>query len=152
MPTTAPDTVRHCAYCGHRIAGEVSAPERFGEPFCSEGHAEEFAAGVRAARTKAAARREETHGPATNMACAMPAPGQRNWRDYLKRAACWGAPFLLLLAIPLIWSGGWGATGGGPLGGPPARARPRGGGFMLRGMMGMQHGNDPRPPQAAKER
>ena len=152
MATTAPDTVRHCAYCGHRIAGEVSAPERFGEPFCSEGHAEEFAAGVRAARTKAAARREETHGPATNMACAMPAPGQRNWRDYLKRAACWGAPFLLLLAIPLIWSGGWAATGGSLLSVLALVACPLGMYFMMRGMMGMQHGNDPRPPQAAKER
>jgi predicted nucleic acid-binding Zn ribbon protein len=47
----------HCAYCGQPIAGDSAAVERFGERFCSERHAEEFTAGVRAARIDAAAAR-----------------------------------------------------------------------------------------------
>lgn len=154
MATTAPDTVRYCGYCGHRIAGDDPAPERFGERFCSESHAEEFAAGVRAARTNAAARHEEPDAAegAAGMACTLPPPGQRGWRNYLKRAACWGAPLLLLLAIPLIWSGGWPATGGSLLSVLALLACPLGMYLMMRGMMGMQHGNGPRPPHVAKER
>lgn len=154
METRAPDTVRHCAYCGHPIADDVAAPGRFGERFCSEGHAEEFAAGVRAARTEAARRQEIDARPAPGdrMACALPPPGQRGWRDYLKRAACWGAPVLLLLAIPLVWSGGWAATGGSLLSVLALVACPLGMYFMMRGMMGMQPRNDPHPPQGARER
>jgi hypothetical protein len=151
MAATAPDTVRYCAYCGHPIADDVSAPERFGEPFCSESHAEEFAAGVRAARTEAAARRDDIQAPAAGMACAMPPLGQRGWRNYFKPAACWGAPVLLLLAIPLLWSGGWG-TAGRSLLSVLALACPLGMYFMMRGMTGIQHGSDPRPPHGAKGR
>jgi hypothetical protein len=86
------------------------------------------------------------------MACALPPPGQRGWRNYLKRGACWGAPLLMLLAIPLIWSGGWAATGGSVLSALALLACPLGMYFMMRGMMGMQHGNDPRPPHVAKKR
>ena len=140
----APDMIKHCAYCGHRIAGDGAAPERFGERFCSEGHAEEFAAGVRATRTEAAARRQDLRpAPGDGMACALPPSGQRGWRDYLKRAACWGAPVLLLLAIPLIWSGGWAATGGSLLSVLALLACPLGMYFMMRGMMGMQHQQSP---------
>jgi hypothetical protein len=155
METRAPDTVGHCAYCGHPIADDVAAPERFGERFCSEGHAEEFAAGVRAARTEAAARRQEIDArsvPGEGMACALPPPSQGGWPGYLKRAACWGAPVLLLLAIPLLWSGGWAATGGSLLSVLALVACPLGMYFMMRSMMGMQRGNEPRPPHGAKER
>jgi hypothetical protein len=155
METRAPDTARYCAFCGHPVGDEVQAPERFGERFCSESHADEFAVGVRAARTEAAARREQgdtqakAHG---GMACALPSSSQRTWRDYLKRAVCWGAPVLLLLAIPLLWSGGWAATGGSFLSVLALVACPLGMYFMMRGMMGMQHGPDPRPQHPAKER
>jgi hypothetical protein len=152
MAATAPDTVRYCAYCGHPIADDVSAPERFGEAFCSERHAEEFAAGVRAARTEAAARRDDIQAPAAGMACAMPPLGQRGWRNYLKPAACWGAPVLLLLAIPLLWSGGWATAGGSLLSVLALVACPLGMYFMMRGMTGFQHGSDPRPPHGAKGR
>lgn len=152
MAATAPDTVRYCAYCGHPIADDVSAPERFGEPFCSESHAEEFAAGVRAARTEAAARRDDIQAPAAGMACAMPPLGQRGWRNYLKPAACWGAPVLLLLAIPLLWSGGWATAGRSLLSVLALVACPLGMYVMMRGMTGIQHGSDPRPPHGAKGR
>ena len=73
---------RHCAYCGHALAGDAPVIERFGEPFCSEPHAEEFTAGVRAARMQAAA---GTDSPGA--ACALSAAGRSGWRDVLKRAA-----------------------------------------------------------------
>src|SRR6266545_2520619 len=117
METGLPAAPSHCGYCGCRIAEEVAAPHRFGERFCSKGHADEFAAGVRAARIRAAARREDGDArPAATggTARALPPAGQGSWRDALKRAACWGAPVLLLLAIPLIWSGGWAAAGAEP--------------------------------------
>jgi hypothetical protein len=99
--------VAHCAYCGHAIDPSAPASERFGEHFCSEAHAEQFAEGVRSARIGAAARRETA-----GRTCSLPPVGQRHWKDYLKRGACWGAPLLLLLAIPLFWTGSvWGATG-----------------------------------------
>src|SRR5437899_2831717 len=91
---------RHCGYCGLAVRDDTPAIERFAEQFCSEVHAEEFVAGVRNARMQATARPEA--GPTS---CAFPTTGQRSWKDYLKRGACWGAPLLLLLAIPLFWSG-----------------------------------------------
>ncbi|MGH7267735.1 MAG: hypothetical protein ACREMB_23205 [Candidatus Rokuibacteriota bacterium] len=142
METRAPDMIKHCAYCGHPIAVDSTAPERFGERFCSEGHAEEFATGVRAARTEAAARRQEG-APGNGMACGLPPSGQRGWRYHVKRVVCWGAPVLLLLAIPLIWSGGWAATGGSLLSVVALLACPLGMYFMMRGMMGMQHQQGP---------
>jgi hypothetical protein len=40
---------------GLAVSDDMPSIERFGERFCSEAHAEEFAAGVRAARMQAAA-------------------------------------------------------------------------------------------------
>jgi hypothetical protein len=148
MDTTLPGTARHCAYCGHLLAHDLVAPERFGEPFCSETHAEEFAAGVRAARIEAVAGRARTqHGNVITGAAGreLRRHGRRGWIGRLQRAACWGAPILLLLAIPLIWSGGWAATGGSLLGVLALLACPLGMYFMMRSMMTMQ------PRQGAKE-
>lgn len=142
MKTNSPDTTRHCAYCGHTITDEATAPERFGEQFCSEAHAEEFVAGVRAARMEAMARAEKTEvrdATKGGDACALASPAERGWSAHLKRAACWGAPVLLLLALPLIWSGGWVATGGSLLSVLALLACPVGMYFMMRGMMSMQH-------------
>ena len=61
------------------------------------------------------------------------------WRDLLKRAACWVAPVLLLLAIPLIWSGGWAAAGGSLLSVLAVLACPLGMYFMMRSMGSTQH-------------
>lgn len=137
---------RHCAYCGHALAGDAPAIERFGEPFCSEPHAEEFTAGVRAARMQAAARNDP---PGT--ACALSAAGRAGWLDMLKRAACWGAPLLLLLAIPLIWSGGWAATGGSLLSVLAVVACPLGMYFMMRSMGSTQHQKSAPEAEQSKE-
>ena len=119
---------RHCAYCGQRIDA-ASTIERFGERFCSESHAEQFTEGVRAARIETAARRAAD-------ACSLPPAGQRTWKDYVKRNACWSAPLLLLLAIPLFWSGGTVAAAGGSLLSLLAvLACPVGMYFMMRAMM-----------------
>jgi hypothetical protein len=139
MTTKVSDVAMHCGYCGRPLSSEVDAPERYGERFCSDSHADQFAAGVRVARIAAAAR---TEGPATNEAdrgasCGLPPTGQRTWRDYLKQGACWGAPLLLLIAIPLVWSSGLAAAGGTLLTAIAFLACPLGMYFMMRGMMNM---------------
>src|SRR5947209_5549219 len=130
------ETGRHCAYCGLSVTDEVPPIERFGERFCSEAHGEEFSAGVRKARMQAAARVE------TAASCRLSSSAPRTWKDYLKRAACWGAPVLLLLAIPLFWSGSAAAaTGGSILSALAFLACPLGMYFMMRAMGSMSHGD-----------
>ena len=131
------ETGQHCAYCGHAVGSNGPQIERFGERFCSEEHADEFAAGVRSARIQAAAR----SNAAAPGACSLPPPGERAWKDYLKRGACWGAPLLLLLAVPLFWSGNAIAAAGGSLLSVLALlACPLGMYFMMRAMGGTKHG------------
>ena len=140
METERPTAPSHCGYCGRPITEDIAASQRFGEQFCSETHADEFATGVRAARIGAAARRIGVDDrPAT--ACPVLPAGQ-GWRSRLKRAACWGAPLLLLLAIPLFWAGGWAAAGGSLLSVVALLACPLGMYFMMRSMSGMQQSQD----------
>lgn len=146
MTTTMPEVATCCAYCGRPISPEGGAPERFGERFCSESHAEEFVAGARAARIEKAAHAEDgasrvADGGGTG---DLTTQGQQGWRDSMKRAVCWGAPLLVLLAIPLFWTGGWAATGGSLLTVLAFLACPLGMYFMMRGMMNMQQ--DSRSP------
>ena len=131
----------HCAYCGDGIPAQAGADERFGERFCSEAHAAAFAEGVRAQRIAAVARREDAQGAA----CAAPTAVPQGWADRLKRAACWGAPLLLLLAIPLLASGGALAAAGSVLSLLAVLACPLGMYFMMRAMGGMQHGGAQHP-------
>ena len=139
------ETARHCAYCGHAVRDDAPAIERFGERFCSEPHAEEFVGGVRAARIEAAAR-AETPAPA----CALAPGGPRTWKDYLKRGACWGVPLLLILAIPLFWSGSAAAAAGGSILSVLALlACPLGMFFMMRAMSNMSHGGQPQSNERA---
>jgi hypothetical protein len=143
MNTERPGIARHCTYCGHPLAADLVAPERFGEAFCSEAHAEEFVAGVRAARMEGAARAGKAEAGAASQpgggACALSPAAPRGWTASLKRAACWGAPLLLLAAIPLVWSGGWAAAGGSLLSVLALLVCPVGMYFMMRGMTSMQH-------------
>ncbi len=154
METRTPSSVKHCGYCGHAIADATASPERFGERFCSEAHAEQFATGVRAARMEVAARATPKSGaePTTPAgACALPPVGQRRWSDYAKRVACWGAPLLLLLALPLIWTAGWAAAGGSLLSVAALLACPLGMYFMMRSMANMQHPQTPPEKRDDKE-
>ncbi len=101
-----PAVPRYCAFCGHEIVRAPAVPQRLGEVFCSEGHAEEFASGVRAGRVQAAAAADAVTGtkPETDRA---PAPAARpgGWRMALKMAACCGLPMLAVVVL----AGGGGA-------------------------------------------
>ena len=141
LQTDHPDQHIHCAYCGDGIPAEAAANERFGERFCSEAHAEAFAEGVRAQRIAAVARREDAQGATRAAPPAIP----QGWAGRLKRAACWGAPLLLLLAIPLLASGGALAAAGSVLSLLAVLACPLGMYFMMRAMGGMHHGGAQHP-------
>ena len=144
MTTTSSDAATHCAYCGRPVPVEADAPERFGERFCSAADAEEFVAGVRGARMAKAAHAEDRATMEAGKACALTTSSQPSWRDSLKRGICWAAPLLALIAIPLVWSGGWAATGGSLLTLLALLACPVGMYFMMRGMMTMhQDGESP---------
>ena len=145
LQTNHPDQRIHCAYCGDGIPAEAASNERFGERFCSEQHAEAFAEGVRAQRIAAVARREDAQGAASATPTAIP----QGRKDRLKRVACWVAPLLLLLAIPLLASGGALAAGGSVLSLLAVLACPLGMYFMMRTMGGTHRGDaqhrGPRP-------
>lgn len=143
-------TPRYCAYCGHEITAPTPVAERFGEPFCSEDHAEQFASGVRSARVMAAAA-----GMAATMrqpdAGAPPTPAARSgqWTMALKMAACCGLPILALVVL----AGGGGALLGAAGAALPllaALACPLAMFFMMRGMMRGRHG-DRQPPRRHDE-
>jgi len=90
-----------CAICGVRGNGNGPAIERFGEGFCSEAHAEEFAQAVRAARVQAALARQAGE-PAARAA------GRSGWKAAMGKAICWGVP---VLAIVFVLAGGVPALG-----------------------------------------
>jgi hypothetical protein len=130
---------RYCAFCGVNAAEYGSAATRFGEPFCSEEHAEEFARGVRAARVQAAA------APATTGGEEPAGATRSSWASRLAKWGCWAAPLALLLAIPLVSSGqGLAATLGAVLPFLALLACPLAMLFMMRGMSGMNQGGTTR--------
>lgn len=126
---------RHCAFCGQELLDTAGAPERFGEVFCSEAHAGEFAKGVRAARVQLAA--------AADVAPAGTSEGARrsatttkpgHWKMALKMAACCAAPLL----VGIVLAGGAGALFGAAASVLPLLAGlacPIGMFFLMRGMM-----------------
>ena len=124
----------YCAFCGVEAASDGAAPERFGEVFCSEGHAEEFVKGVRAARGQAAAAVEAGRAqPRQDPDSVAASPAQPNWKRLLKMAACCGAPLLALVVL----AGGGGALLGAAGALLPVLALlacPVGMYFMMRGM------------------
>lgn len=141
-----PATPRHCAFCGQEIGHAPTVPERFGEVFCSDGHAEEFASGVRTARVQTAATAEvvTVTKPETDRAPA-PAAKPGGWRMALKMAACCGLPMLALVVL----AGGGGAllgAAGAVLPLLAALACPLGMFFMMRAMMKGGQENK-RPPR-----
>jgi hypothetical protein len=141
---------RYCAYCGHEITAPTPSVERFGESFCSEDHAEEFASGVRAARVQAAAAGQAATIP-DPAAAEQPAPAAPSgqWKMALKMAACCVLPMLALVVL----AGGGGALLGAAGAALPllaALACPLAMFFMMRAMMKGQHG-DKRSPRDGDE-
>lgn len=136
---------RYCALCGGDANVYGLALERFGEAFCSDGHAEEFVKEVRAARVQAAAALDQApesrvQQPEPPAVCA---PGQQGWKRYLKLGACCGVPLLALVFL----AGGGGAllgAAGALLPFLVALACPIGMYFMMRGMMKMGRQENPK--------
>lgn len=132
---------RYCGFCGADINVEAPLIERFGEAFCSDGHAREFVQEVRAARIQgAAALAAQAPAPGPEIPVAG-TPRQWDWKRYLKLGACCGVP---LLALILLAGGGAAMLGaaGALLPLLAVLACPLGMYFMMRGMMKMeQHGN-----------
>ncbi|MBI2544519.1 MAG: DUF2933 domain-containing protein [Candidatus Rokubacteria bacterium] len=141
---------RYCAYCGGDADVYGLATERFGEAFCSDGHAEEFVREVRAARVQtAAARALEAREPEQPQPPAAGAPKPRNWKHYLKMGACCGAPLLALVFL----SGGGGALLGAAGALLPLLALlacPLGMYFVMRSMGKMEHKENPEDTREQK--
>ena len=123
---------RYCARCG-QLAGRGDAViERFGEAFCSEAHAQEFVQAVRTARVQAVASGVTTVEPPAPAADSTPLRG--DWKAFLGKALCWGAP---LLIVAVLLAGGTGALTGAAGAALPflaALACPIGMYFMMRSM------------------
>ncbi len=150
--TMAGVSERYCGFCGAEVGEGRPVPERFGEPFCSEAHAEEFASGVRAARVRAAAESIQS-APSTIATSETETPvgtTQHTWTDRLKTWGCWGAPVLLLLALLLFGTGSGIGVAGGPLLSVLALlACPLAMFFMMRSMGSMNQG--PRAQHGERE-
>lgn len=98
---------RYCALCGDAANIHGSATERFGEAFCSEGHAEEFVKAVRTARVQSAAAAPSTT-EIERPGAAEAVPKLPDWKAYLGKALCWGAP---LVALVFLLGGGGAVLG-----------------------------------------
>jgi len=135
-----PSPPRYCGHCGREVAPDAPSIERFGEPFCSDAHAEAFVTGVRTARAQAAAIREVAATPEVGPAStgtgdqAAATPAGWNWKSFAKMAACCGLPVLALVVL----AGGGGALLGAAGAALPllaALACPLAMFFLMRGMM-----------------
>ena len=105
----------YCAYCGTDLVDAVAAARRFGEPFCSEAHADAFVSEARAARVAVAALAAESSGrdaraEQTGDSLQKSATGAWSPGRLLKLAVCCGAP---LLALVFLAGGGGALLGGG---------------------------------------
>lgn len=103
----------YCTHCGTELVDPATA-RRFGEPFCSEAHADAFATEARAARVAAAALAESPGRDAGAVQAGddLQKSGTGGWsfRRLLKLAACCGAP---LLAVVFLAGGGGALLGAG---------------------------------------
>ncbi len=130
----APSAPRYCGHCGREVAAHAPAIERFGEPFCSDEHAEAFVTGVRTARAQVAATREAAPATTGTADQTMATPARWNWKSLAKMAACCGLPVLALVVL----AGGGGALLGAAGAALPllaALACPLAMFFLMRGMM-----------------
>jgi hypothetical protein len=131
---------------------------RFGEPFCSEAHAEAFVGEVRASRAEVAAHRPAGEAPGAPGDTGAAPQGQGRWdlKRWLKLGACCGLPLLALVVL----AGGGGALLGGAAALLPTLALlacPLGMFFMMRAMRreggGAEHGQgDSKHPRGDVER
>ncbi len=139
-----------CPVCGVEVFSPTEI--RFGEPFCSLSHAEEFVEKVRAARIQeAAAHAVQVAEPEVQHpeVLAPGAPQRRDWKHYLKMGACCGVPLLALVFL----TGGAGAVLGAAGAFLPflaALACPLGMYFLMRGMWKMERKESPNDKDEGK--
>ncbi len=131
----------HCPICGR--AGDP-ALMRFGQLFCSEPHVEQYATERRArtgnGETRATAEEAKDRGnDGKAMACGIGTKG-----GLRKMGWCLAGGVGLLIAVPLIASGGLAATAGSLLSVAAFLACPIGMYFMMRGMMKMNQDQGPK--------
>ena len=140
----------YCQVCRVEVSSPIEI--RFGEPFCSLSHAEEFVEKVRTARIQeAAARTVQVAEPEVQHSevSAPGAPKQRDWKRYLKMGACCGVPLLALVFL----TGGAGAVLGAAGAFLPflaALACPLGMYFLMRGMWKMERKEPPNDKDEGK--
>lgn len=133
LPSPNGDEETHCPICGRD--GEPSL-RRFGYLFCSEDHVDQYASErrARAYLAGAGAPAVEPKGPGTpaGMACGTGTKG-----GLRKMGWCLAGGAGVLVALPLLASGGLAAAAGSALSVAAVLACPIGMYFMMRGMMKM---------------
>ena len=147
MPSSPKPVPSYCSFCGEATRSEGPPVERFGEVFCSDGHAEAFVREVRMARVQPAASAGGPEAQVERESDSMTTrPKPEGWKRYLKLALCCGAP---LLAI-VILAGGGGALLGAAGGLLPVLwflACPLAMFFMMRAMSKAEHREQPKEPK-----
>jgi hypothetical protein len=134
----------YCAHCGAELTDSAVAARRFGEPFCSEAHADAFASEVRAAKLQPVAPAAERAGACPVQAGAeLSRRGTARWSvgRLAKWAVCCGAP---LLALAFLAGGGGVLLGAGAAALPylALLACPLAMFFMMRAMQHGEHSKD----------
>ncbi|MBI2461820.1 MAG: DUF2933 domain-containing protein [Candidatus Rokubacteria bacterium] len=138
-----PTETRYCPVCGEDAAVHGLLVERFGEAFCSERHAEEFAREVRQRRVAAAVTAEAAANP------GQPAEASREPAWSPKRLMKWGACLAAPLVLVVLLLGGGsalGAAGSSLLYLAALAACPAAMYLMMRGMQ--HHGKTPQASES----
>ncbi len=147
MPSSPTPVPSYCSFCGEGTRSEDRPVERFGEVFCSDGHAEAFVLAVRMARVQTAASVGVPGAQAARESESTTAqPKPKGGKRYLKMAVCCGAP---LLAIVILAAGGGALLGaaGGLLSLLGFLACPLAMYFMMRAMSKTEHREHPKAPK-----
>lgn len=144
----------YCTFCGVEMQAPGAMASRFGEPFCSEAHAEAFAAEVRAARVAAttSVQQVDGRGPTDPQRTGPGSAGAGRWSlgRLAKLAVCCGAP---LVALVFLAGGGGALLGAGAAALPYVAllACPLGMFFMMRAMQGHGKGDQDREHSTRSE-
>lgn len=138
-----PTETRYCPICGEDAAVHGLQVERFGETFCSDGHAEEFAREVRQRRIAAVVAADAAANPEPRKSAGA---AHQAWSA--DRLLKWGACVAPLVLVVLLLGGGsaLGAAGSSLLYLAALAACPAAMYLMMRGMQ--HHGKTPQASES----